>query len=98
MYVCGSAIDKNDTDVKFSRVASKSLKKASEPYRSLIVDKIRELAQDPYNSPNVKALKGAQGGYRLRVADYRVIYTIEDNELVILVVEIDHRSKVYKKR
>lgn len=84
--------------IEFTKTAVRSLKKISEPYRSLIVDKLRELAHDPYHSPNVKALKGVLGSYRLRVADYRVIYKLEDSELIILVVEIDHRSKVYQKK
>lgn len=44
------------------------------------------------------ALKGhALGGYwRYRVGDYRIICDIQDQRLVVLVVEIDHRSKVYR--
>ncbi|MDR2267924.1 MAG: type II toxin-antitoxin system RelE/ParE family toxin [Holosporaceae bacterium] len=37
-----------------------------------------------------------KGYRRLRVANYRVIYEIKDNELVVLIIEIDVRSKVYK--
>lgn len=47
-------------------------------------------------SGNVKALKGMSGYYRLRVADYRVIYELQDNNLVILVIDINHRKDVYK--
>jgi mRNA interferase RelE/StbE len=44
------------------------------------------------------ALKGhALGGYwRYKVGDYRIICDIQDNRLVVLVVEIDHRSKAYR--
>lgn len=46
-----------------------------------------------------KALSGNKAGFwRYRVGDYRIICDIEDEELVILVVEVNHRSKVYKTR
>lgn len=38
------------------------------------------------------------GLWRYRVGDYRVICDIEDNELVILAVDVEHRSEVYKRR
>ncbi len=45
-----------------------------------------------------KALTGNKKGYwRYRVGDYRVICEIKDREIVILVIDIDHRSTVYKK-
>jgi len=36
--------------------------------------------------------------YKLRVGDYRVIAEIKDNELIVFVIHIDHRKKVYKKK
>ena len=39
----------------------------------------------------------AKSFYRIRVGDYRVIYSIEDEIVTIAIVKIDHRSKVYKK-
>ena len=39
----------------------------------------------------IKALQGKKGLLRLRVGDYRVIYQVEDNRLLILVVEVGHR-------
>ena len=44
-----------------------------------------------------KALAGKfKGMWRYRVGDYRIICEIVDNELVIVAVEIEHRSNVYK--
>lgn len=43
------------------------------------------------------ALQGSLEGYwRYRVGDYRIICDIRDNELIVLVIEIDHRSQIYK--
>ncbi|WP_230966935.1 type II toxin-antitoxin system RelE family toxin [Nostoc sp. NZL] len=45
----------------------------------------------------IKALKGDYAGYyRYRIGDYRVIYSIDDEVVQVLVVAIAHRSEVYK--
>lgn len=84
--------------VEFTRLATKSLQKIALVYQKAILEKIEALAQAPYSYPNVKALKGVENTYRLRVADYRVVYTINDGQLVILIIDIDHRGNIYKKR
>jgi len=43
----------------------------------------------------MKALVGRPDTYRIRVGDYRVIYRIEDDQLIVLVVEIGHRKDIY---
>ena len=43
-----------------------------------------------------KALRGEPGLLRVRVGDYRVIYTVEDNILLVLVVRIAHRREAYR--
>jgi mRNA interferase RelE/StbE len=62
----------------------------------LIIEKIEALQINPHESGNVKALKGVNGYYRLRVADYRVIYELNNNMLVILIIDINHRKDVYR--
>jgi mRNA interferase RelE/StbE len=58
--------------------------------------KIVALARDP-RAPNnnVKKLTGVPG-YRLRVGDWRVIYTLRQEVLTVVVVRIGHRSEVYE--
>lgn len=53
------------------------------------------LAEDP-RPPNAKKLKG-RNAFRVRVGDYRVIYTIEDGILLIVVVTLGHRRDVYER-
>ncbi|MEV0153962.1 type II toxin-antitoxin system RelE/ParE family toxin [Micromonospora sp. NPDC050686] len=43
----------------------------------------------------VKALAGHPGLLRIRVGDYRIIYTVRDHELIVLVVHLGHRGDVY---
>jgi mRNA interferase RelE/StbE len=56
---------------------------------------LRLIAADPYAAPNVKALKG--GGFRLRVGDWRVLYDLRDDLLVVLVARVAHRREVYRR-
>lgn len=60
----------------------------------LIKLKVREVAADPTAARNVKKLKG-RPGYRLRVGDWRVIFTLDNDELVLIVIEIGPRGDVY---
>ncbi|WP_339378678.1 type II toxin-antitoxin system RelE family toxin [Calothrix sp. NIES-2100] len=57
--------------------------------------KIDDLAIEP-RPHGVKKLKGEYNAYRIRVGDYRIIYEIFDDFLLVSVVEIAHRSEVYK--
>lgn len=60
-----------------------------------IAKKIKQLARDPYEMCNVKKLTN-HPGFRLRVGDWRVVYTVNDNELIIHVVKVKTRGEVYK--
>ena len=48
--------------------------------------------------PRPRAAKKLVGrnGWRLRVDDYRVIYTIEDDRLLIMIVRVGHRKEIYR--
>ncbi|WP_088242607.1 type II toxin-antitoxin system RelE family toxin [Calothrix rhizosoleniae] len=81
--------------VEISTRAVKQLNKLPPEIQKRIQVKIDELAIEP--RPNgVKKLKNRENAYRVRVGDYRVLYDIFDDVLLIIVVEIGHRSKVYK--
>jgi mRNA interferase RelE/StbE len=59
---------------------------------------LRRVAADPYATPNVKARKG--GGFRLRVGDWRVLYDLRDDLLVVLVARVArvaHRREAYRR-
>ena len=57
---------------------------------------LEQLEHNPRFHPNIKALKGNLAGYyRYRLGDYRVIYSIDDQVLVVAVIEIAHRKEVY---
>ncbi len=79
--------------------ALKALKKMDKPTARVIRDELREIEglDDPRSRG--KALTGnLRGLWRYRVGDYRVICDILDDELVVLAIEIAHRSEVYRRQ
>jgi len=82
--------------IKITKKAQKEFKKIPNIYQKKISKAINELAETPMPS-SVKKMRGAANRYRIRVADYRVIYDIDDGEMVILVIKVGHRQQVYKR-
>ena len=80
--------------VEVERTAEKELLALPPRVRARILGALQKLATDPFTTPNVKALKG--GAHRMRVGDYRVIFSIKTEVLVVLVVKIGHRKDVYR--
>jgi mRNA interferase RelE/StbE len=78
-----------------SPVALKSLKSLPQKIKKRIDAKISSLAKNP-RPKDAKALHGMKGLLRVRVSDYRIIYKVEDNRLVVLIVKIGHRGDVYR--
>lgn len=62
-----------------------------------IADAIDALADNP-RPPGVVKLAGEDDLYRIRVGDYRLVYQIQDDRLIVLVVRIGHRREVYRGR
>lgn len=84
--------------VKYSEQASRSLRKLDKTIQEKIGKFIERLPNYPNPRDIGKSLTVPYAGkWRYRVGDYRIICAIHDNVLVIEVVKIDHRSKVYKK-
>jgi mRNA interferase RelE/StbE len=83
--------------LKFLNSAKKELSKLDKPIQKLIKEKLLILANNPDElKNNIKPLKGEyKGKFRLRVNDYRIIYKIEDEKIMIVVIRIAHRKEVY---
>jgi mRNA interferase RelE/StbE len=80
--------------VKLKNGAIKALIKINEPYYSNVKKAIYSLATNP-RPMGYKKLKG-RDGYRIRVANYRIIYEILDDVLLVDVIEIGHRKDIYE--
>ena len=81
--------------IEFTRSAEKDLRKIGKSRIAAIYREIEGLSADP-RPHGVKKLAGADRTYRIRVGDYRVVYEIEDDVLLVLVIRIAHRKDVYK--
>ena len=75
--------------------AERALRKVHPEIRARIRGAVLKLATDP-RPPGARALKDRPGYLRVRVGDYRIIYTIEDDVLRVLVVRVGHRRDVYR--
>lgn len=76
--------------INYSTKALKFLKRSPPKLREIIMEKISLLARDPFAKIlNIKKLKGREG-YRLRVGDYRILYSIENDIVTIYIVDIAH--------
>lgn len=81
--------------IEYTTVALKVLARMPRNVRVRVVAKIEGLARDPFGAANVKALVG-QPGYRLWVGDWRVIYDVGAERVVVRVLRIGPRGGVYE--
>ena len=76
--------------------AVKELEKLPGKDLQKIISKIKSLSGDP-RPPGCEKLSGDEK-YRIRQGNYRIVYAIEDDILIVFVVKIVHRRDIYKKR
>ena len=81
--------------VEIAKSAAKDLRGIDRKWITRIVASIETLESDPRPS-GCKKLVGSDHTYRLRIGDYRVVYDIHDDMLIVLVVRIRHRRDVYR--
>ena len=82
--------------IDFTSAARKQFLGFPEQVQIRLEEKIDKLAKDP--RPNgVEKLSGLENIYRIRIGKYRVIYNIQDEVLIVLVVKIGHRKEVYRR-
>lgn len=74
--------------------AQRFLKKLGKEEKKRIITKIKELREDPHKG--VPLVANLSGLWRMRIGDYRVVYQVKNEELIILVLKIGHRKNVYE--
>ena len=82
-------------NIEIKKSALKSLEKIPKSYYISIKNAIYNLSVEPRPS-GYKKLIDNENLYRIRIGSYRVIYSINDNILIIEVVKIGHRKDIYK--
>jgi mRNA interferase RelE/StbE len=81
--------------IEWKRTAIKELEKLPRPMISRIVSAVDNLSSNPYPQ-GVRKLVSTDSSYRIRVGDYRVVYNIVKNKLIIEIIRVGHRKDVYK--
>jgi len=81
--------------IELRPAAVRALGKLDPPVRRRIQGAIALLAEDP-RPPAARAMKG-RPALRLRVGDYRIIYAVHDDVLLVVVVTLGHRRDVYER-
>jgi mRNA interferase RelE/StbE len=81
--------------IEIATSAAKALDKLARVNRLRVVGAVELLGFDP-RPPGAKMLRGGEHGrWRVQVGDYRIVYAIEDDRLLVLVLRIAHRREVY---
>jgi mRNA interferase RelE/StbE len=84
-------------DVELSTEALKIFRAANKALAKKVARCFEYLEQNPRSHPNIKPLKGNLAGYyRYRIGDYRVVYSVDDQKRLVMVVAIAHRKDVYE--
>jgi mRNA interferase RelE/StbE len=78
-----------------TRSFNKALARLPLNWQKRIVAKVKEVAVDPYAPNNNLTKLQGRDGYRLRVGDWRVIYELQDERLVMLVLDMGPRGDIY---
>jgi len=81
-------------ELQYKKKAIKALAKINNPYYTTIIEAIDNLAENP-RPFGYKKLTG-RNGYRIRVATYRIIYDIFENNLIIEIVNVGVRGDIYE--
>lgn len=81
-------------EIEILKAADKSLRLIPSDYRTTIAQTIHDLSTNP-RPTSCKKLKDSEF-YRIRVGMYRIIYSIQDNALLVVIIRIAHRKEVYR--
>ncbi len=81
--------------IEISATAEKQIRKLKKQDQLRVLRTIRNLAQTPYPE-GCRKLHGYQNVFRLREGSYRIIYGVETNRLLVIILKVGHRKDVYR--
>lgn len=83
--------------VRYQKQAARQLLRLRGDIAEHIRGKVRTVADDPYGRhPNATRMRGGDGRFRLRVGDWRVLCSLDDETEDVVVTKIDRRGEVYR--
>lgn len=80
--------------VEFTTAAAKEVRKLDPQLRRRILAGISDLEREP-RPPGVRMVAGFDNAWRVRIGDYRVLYEVVDERVLVTVVRVAHRRDVY---
>lgn len=83
--------------ITLAPAATRQLRKFDPQVRRRIQAALELLSSDP-RPPAATRLVGGAGEWRVRTGDYRIVYEIKDDELIVLVLRVGHRRDIYRSR
>jgi mRNA interferase RelE/StbE len=81
--------------LEFTTSALRELNNLDSQVRQRITTKITGLRDDPFPS-STKKLQGLPNHFRIRVGDYRIVYRVDGDRVIVVIVKIGHRKEVYR--
>jgi len=81
--------------IELKREPEKFIRKQARKIQIQLISALRQLQKNP-RPKQTKKLAGMDDLYRVRAGNYRIVYTIQDKKLLVLIVKIAHRKEVYK--
>ncbi len=81
--------------IAVKRSAAKALKKIPKADRKRIIEKIESLSENLSN-PDTAKMKGNNPFHKVRTGEYRIIYEIQEDVLIIMIVKVGHRKDIYR--
>ena len=81
--------------MRLKKTAQRDIKSLDRPVQKRILARLTELASEP-RPAGAELLTGLADVWRVRVGDYRIVYTIKDDVLLVLVLRVGHRREIYK--
>jgi mRNA interferase RelE/StbE len=81
--------------LEISRTAEKQLKKLPKGDQVRVVTAILSLASTPF-PPGMRKLSGYDDVYRIRVGNYRILYSVSATALIIIILKVGHRKDIYR--
>ena len=82
-------------EIVYAPSAAKALRKLNRQVARRLLEAISKLAEEPRLAGGVQ-LVGGEGELRIRVGDYRVVYDVIDEEVVVLILRLGHRREIYR--
>ena len=82
--------------IEWKTSALRELKRIDRQVIPRIITAIENLKETPFPD-GCRKLKGSEHTYRIRVGDYRVIYTLQEEKILLTIIRIRHRKEVYRK-